>query len=348
MHRALPMPLTSGRTCAYPSNKLKPFVLTMTKSKKARRDYEADLVAGLITLMEAGTNPWQKEWTSSSDGQHRNMVNGHIYSGGNPALLELQMAIRGVDCPLWIPSGAGAKKGWYPKKGSKACCILRPFHVDREVTDSDGKPVLDDQGNAERVQFTSFYYTGRIFNAMDMDGEGLADAIKAASNLNEMDRTEPERHEAAEQLLGNWEVPVTFQGNRAYYTPSADRIQLPAREDFSSSAGLYATWAHEAIHSTGHKKRLEREGIVSSDATFGSELYAKEELVAELGAFLLCNRLQISSKPDNHASYLQSWIRCLKEEPAFLKKSIGDATKAANLLFPQVHEAVQEKTLSPA
>lgn len=320
----------------------------MTKSKKPKRDYEGDLVKGLIELMEAGTNPWQKEWTSSSDGQHRNMVSGHIYTGGNPVLLELQMAMRGVDCPLWIPFEAGKAKGWFPKKGSKKCCILTPYHVNKELTDTDGKPVLDDQGNAERIKFTGFSYTGGIFNAMDMDGEGLADAIKAASNLNEMDRSEPERHEAAEQLLGNWEVPATFLGNRAYYSPGTDRIQLPAREDFSSSAGLYATWAHEAIHSTGHKKRLEREGIVSTDATFGSELYAKEELVAELGAFLLCNRLQISSKPDNHASYLQSWIRCLKEEPAFLKKSVSDATKAANLLYPQVHEAVQEKTLSPA
>jgi antirestriction protein ArdC len=307
------------------------------KSKRAKRDYEADLVNGLIELMEAGTNPWQRDWRGRGGSHHRNLVTGHIYTGGNPALLELQMMLRGLDCPLWVGIGTAKKNKWFPKKGTKACCIIRPYSVDREVTDSDGKPVLDEKGNPERVQFTGFSYTGGIFNAMDLQGEGLDEAIKSASNLTEVERPEPERHAAAEAVLGNWQVPVKWLGNRAYYSPTRDEIQLPSREDFNTAAGLYGTWAHEVIHSTGHQDRLKRDGIVNF-AGFGSDSYAKEELIAELGAFLLCTRLEISSNADNHASYLQSWIKCLKEQPSFLRTALTAARKAADLLVPQNHD----------
>lgn len=309
----------------------------MASTKKTRRDYEADLVNGLIELMAAGTNPWQKDWTGRDNGKHRNLITGHIYTGGNPALLHLQMQLRGVDCPLWIPSGSGKAKGWYPRKGSKACCIVLPYKVDRERTDDDGKPVLDDAGNPERVHFVGFKYTGGIFNAMDMQGEGLDAAIAAASNLNGEERSEPERHEDADSLFSNWEVPTTFSGNRAFYSPTQDAIHLPLREDFNTSSGFYATWAHEVVHSTGHQDRLARDGIVNFGG-FGSASYAKEELIAELGAFLLCTRLEISSAVDNHASYLNSWIKVLKEQPSFLKTALSAARKAADLLVPEHHD----------
>jgi len=314
-----------------------------TKTKKSRRDYEADLVNGLIELMEAGTNPWQRSWRGRAGSHHRNLISGHIYTGGNPALLELQMMLRGVDCPLWLPIGAAKAKGWYPRKGSKACCIVMPFFVDKERTDEDGKPVLDEHGDPERVHFTGFKYTGGIFNAMDMQGDGLDEAIKAASGLTEVERTEPQRHETAELVLSNYCNQLSelkWLGNRAFYSPTADRIQLPPREDFTSQSGLYATWAHEVIHSTGHESRLKRDGIVNFSG-FGSDSYAKEELIAELGAFLLCTRMEISSEVNNHASYLQSWIKCLKQQPSFLKTALSAARKAADLLMPQEHDEQQ-------
>jgi len=305
-----------------------------SKAKRAKRDYEADLVNGLIELMTAGTNPWQKDWISRySDPSHRNLITGHLYRGSNPALLELQMQLRGVDCPLWVPIGMAKAKSWYPKKGSKACCIVMPFFVDKEVADEDGKPVLDDNGDPERVQFTDFRWTGCIFNAMDMQGDGLEEAINAELTAGPAPVSEPTRHATAEAVLGGWQVPVTWSGNRAFYSPTSDAITLPPRDQFNTEGGLYATWAHEVVHSTGHQDRLKRDGIVNFEG-FGTESYAKEELIAELGAFLLCSRLQIASKTDNHASYLQAWIKCLKEKPSFLKTALSAATRAANLLVP--------------
>ena len=309
---------------------------TTTKQtpRKSRRDYEADLVNGLIELMQSGTNPWQKDWISRfSDPAHRNLINGHRYSGSNPALLELQMQLRGVDCPLWVPIGMAKARSWYPKKGSKACCIVMPLFIDKERTDDDGKPVLDENGDPERVQFTGFRYTGGIFNAMDLQGDGLDEAINAELTAGPAPVSEPTRHATAEAVLGSWSVPVNWRGNRAFYSPTSDAITLPPRDQFTTAAGLYATWAHEVIHSTGHQDRLKRDGIVNFGG-FGSESYAKEELIAELGAFLLTNRLHIASRTENHASYLQAWIKCLKEKPSFLKTALSAATRAANLLVP--------------
>ena len=337
---------------------------TKSRSKKnfTKRDYEADLVNGLIELMERGTNPWQREWSSTTDSVHRNLITGHIYTGTNPALLHLQMMLRGLDSPLWVSKAVATEKGWGPVKGSKMACIIQPFFKDNELKDEEGKPVVDSNGDPELIkQLGGFRYQGCLWNAMDLTGRDQYDynelpkghqgpkrliasaaenqaalerAIAEASNNGGTVKTEPERYDGAEAVLGNWQVPVTWAGAKAFYSPSVDRINLPARKDFLNPSGLYATWAHEAVHSTGHKSRLDRD----LSGGFGTESYAEEELVAELGAFLLCSRMNISSKTENHASYLNSWIRVLKEKPKFLKTALSSATRAANLIFPESHE----------
>ena len=211
-----------------------------------------------------------------------------------------------------------------------------PFEYSKELKDADGNPVVNDNGDPETVFQKGFTYKGNIFNVADMQGDGLDEAVAAALDNGPEERTEPERHEAAEAVLGNWEVPVRWMGDQAFYSPTSDSITLPPRDSFKSAEGMYATWAHEVVHSTGHQDRLARDGIVNFSRK--SESYAKEELVAELGAFLVCTRLEISSRADNHASYLSHWIKCLKEKPSFLKKSLSDANKAANYLVPQEHD----------
>jgi antirestriction protein ArdC len=131
----------------------------MTKPKKQRRDYEADLVSGLIELMEAGTNPWQREWSAASNTPHTNLTTGAAYKGSNPALLELQMQIRGSSIPLWIPGGQGKAKGWRPKRGSKACCICMPMTITKSKTDDNGDPIITN-GEVEMVRSTFFAYKG--------------------------------------------------------------------------------------------------------------------------------------------------------------------------------------------
>ncbi|MFM7313140.1 MAG: zincin-like metallopeptidase domain-containing protein, partial [Cyanobium sp.] len=120
-------------------------------------------------------------------------------------------------------------------------------------------------------------------------------------------------------------------GSTACYVPSTDRIHLPERAAFTSAAAFCATWGHEAIHSTGHASRLARDLA----GEMGSPAYAREELVAELGAVLLGDRLEIGSDVANHAAYLASWINLLKESPRVLLQVLGDARRGADLICPE-------------
>jgi antirestriction protein ArdC len=176
-----------------------------------------------------------------------------------------------------------------------------------------------------------------VFNAADLEGDlGAKDLLwrligQRRALAFQQQRPEVERLAAAEAILGNWPVPVEPGGDQACYLPQSDRILLPHREAFHSAAALYATWAHEALHSTGHPTRLGR----NLAGSFGSDAYAREELVAELGAVLLGDRLEIGSPVQNHAAYLQQWISLLKTTPSLLLRLLGEARQAADLICPE-------------
>ena len=188
-------------------------------------------------------------------------------------------------------------------------------------------------GGATRVR----YRPVTVFNAADLEGDLAAkDHLwrligQRRALAFQQQRPEVERLAAAETILGNWPVPVEPGGDQACCLPQSDRILLPHREAFHSAAALYATWAHEALHSTGHPTRLGR----NLAGAFGSDAYAREELVAELGAVLLGDRLEIGSPVQNHAAYLQHWISLLKTTPSLLLRLLGEARQAADLICPE-------------
>jgi len=132
-------------------------------------------------------------------------------------------------------------------------------------------------------------------------------------------------------VLGARPVPVSFGGDRACFLPAIDRIQLPDRTSFHSPAAFCATWAHEQIHSTGHESRLKRD----LGGAFGKARYAREELVAELGAALLGDRLEIGSEIESHAAYLGHWVELLRESPKVLFQVLSEARQAADLICPE-------------
>ena len=278
---------------------------------------EERLCADLIAAMEAGVNPWRKPW-KAEQGQHRNPLSGAVYSGANPLVLELAMSLRGTDLPLWCGYGQAKARGWNPRKGSKAALILRPeIHKRVEV---------DDNGDSAEFVWTS-YKAANVFNLNDLVGDDITAVIDSELG-SQQDRPEPERLEAAEAVLNGWEVKPKYGGSRAFYVPSSDTICLPSPDRFESAAAFVATWCHEVVHSTGHKTRLGRD----LSGRMGSTSYAREELVAELGAFLVSRRLEVDSCPENHAAYLSGWISMLKESPKALLKVLSDARKAADLI----------------
>lgn len=305
-----------------------------TTTRKGRKAYdgptpEEKLAADLIALMEQGVNPWRRPWVGHQ-GEHRNLLTGHEYRGGNPLLLEVGNLSRGNSLPLWMGAGQAKANGWMPAKGSKAARIAQPRPV--TVEDDNAQP---GEISSKARSFT-VYKLVPVFNAADMVGvdadatAALARRIDAATG-NIKQRPEPERLAHAEDVLTSWQVKAQLGGALACYSVTHDRISLPEPRAFETREHFAATWAHEAIHSTGHKSRLAR----NMSGQFGTPSYAREELIAEMGSAILCRRLQIGSELQEHASYLNSWVQVLKEDPRAVLRALGAAKKAADLIAPE-------------
>ena len=280
------------------------------------------IVNELIQALESGnTKLWRKEW--SIKGGFRNVLSGHQYKGANPALLCLQSSIRNWHLPLFIGGGQARSINCTIKKGSKSARILQPLLREYETKE------LDINGEAKKAQYMS-YKCVPVFNVADVRGlddeaslklEKLIDDAVLTAKPRELDVRVKEAHDR----LFQWEKEVKAVikgGDRAYYRPSTDEIVIPKRYNFKNDESYLATFAHECIHST--MKRLDRKDLT----------YAQEELVAELGAYLICNRLQISNLDTmNHAAYLEAWCPMLKSDPKILFKSLANASKAADMVI---------------
>jgi antirestriction protein ArdC len=132
---------------------------------------------------------------------------------------------------------------------------------------------------------------------------------------------------------------VNHGGNSAFFTPSHDFIQMPHLEQFHNENSYSSTLLHELTHWSGAKTRLARD----MSGRFGSTAYAKEELIAELGSVFLCSSLGIEIDTQQHAAYLQSWIKGLKEDNQFLFKSAASAQRAHNYLLERVAESAKDQ-----
>ena len=292
--------------------------------KKSQVKPEELIVNELIQAIESGqTKLWRKEWTVK--GGFRNLLTGHEYQGGNPALLCLQSSIRNWHLPLFIGAGQARSINCLPKKGSKSARILQPLLREFETKE------LDENGEAKKGQYMS-YKCVPVFNVQDIRGlddeaskklEQLTDEAVLTAKPRELDVRVKEVHDR----LFQWEKEVKAVikgGDRAYYRPSTDEIVIPKRYNFKNDESYLATFAHEAAHSTGHKSRLDRKDLS----------YAAEELCAELSAYLICSRLEISNlDTKNHAAYLEAWCPMLKSDPKILFKSLANASKAADMVI---------------
>jgi antirestriction protein ArdC len=311
-----------------------------TNRPRTRKSYdgptpEEKLAADLIALMEQGVNPWRRPWVGHN-GEHRNLLTGHQYRGGNPLLLEVGNLSRGNTLPLWMGAGQAKANGWHPAKGSKAARIAQPRPV--KVEDPDKQP---GEISSKDKNFV-VYKLVPVFNAADLVGVDEDSTAALARRIDEATgniehRPEPERLAHAEDVLAAWEVKAQTGGALACYSPALDRISLPEPRAFEAREHFAATWAHEAIHSTGHKSRLAR----NLSGQFGTPSYAREELIAEMGSAILCRRLQIGSELQDHASYLIGWCQILREDPRAVLKALGAAKKAADLIAPEAAAEVE-------
>jgi antirestriction protein ArdC len=177
-----------------------------------------------------------------------------------------------------------------------------------------------------------------VFNIEQVKGN-----IKPWDNVELKNKDTVELSKKAEEFIKNTEAKIEHVGNKACYIPSKDFIRIPEKKAFidtknsSSTANYYGVLFHELTHWTGHDSRLKRE----FKGFFGSPEYAFEELVAELGSAYACNQLDIAVTPRlDHACYLKSWMRAIKDNKQSLIKASGLANKALTFMNEKqpIHE----------
>ena len=152
--------------------------------------------------------------------------------------------------------------------------------------------------------------------------------------------------EAAENIVKGYNGPTLIVGNtdKASYSPMLDTVRQPEMAAFTSEAGYYGVLFHELTHSTGHKSRLDRK----LDTNFGSDPYSREELVAELGASMLCAKAGIAPPIENSAGYIQGWLKAIKDDSKAIVVATGQAMKAAKFILGEVAEQTDTDDLAEA
>jgi len=250
----------------------------------------------IINLLESGVVPWRRPWTST--GLPRNLVSKKPYRGVNVFLLSASKYIS----PFWMTMRQANELGGHIRKGEESTAVVfwKIEDAKRSAEDLD----TEETGGKTRRRFLLRFY--RVWN---LEQSELSQAV-----LDKLPKIETHRHdpiEAVEKIIAGMPNPpeIVRAGSKAFYSPITDRVTLPPRELFISAEEEACTAAHELSHSTGHEKRLAREGITEL-APFGSPVYSREELVAELSAAYLCAEAGISNAViRNQASYVAGWLK---------------------------------------
>jgi antirestriction protein ArdC len=294
-------------------------VPTATKSRTngKTKDVYKEVTDRIIAALEEGTVPWRRPW--KIEGGHRNLVSKKPYRGINPFLLELTAMEEGYEKPYWVTYKQAEALGGNVKKGEKSTLVVfwKILNFDTDERDKDGNKKV------KKVPLLRYY---RVFNVAQC--EGIEDKVPVIEE-NDFDPIE-----RAEQVISDMPNPPSFSwgGDRAYYNFATDAIRLPAKKRFDSAEAYYSTAYHEMIHSTGHKDRL---GRIKDWAMFGSDPYAQEELVAEMGAAMLCGVSGIEVQKENTAAYIQHWIERFKDDKKLLVSAAGQAQKAADSIIEE-------------
>lgn len=288
-----------------------------------------NLVQQLLSEMERGNLMWEQAWDAGGMRPY-NPVSGAVYLGGNRIRLGCAAWMRGYKDNRWMTFRHAKEKGWNVRKGEKGVLCEKWIFTGEELQENP------DTGEKKRVTVPLkrpkvSWFT--VFNAEQIDGIPVQKRLKIEYG---------EQLEMAERFIKSSVCPIiesTIE-REAYYRPTTDTIHLPSRDYFRSAEEFLATALHEMAHSTGAKSRLDR----PLDAPFGSDGYAREELVAELSAVFTQADLGIhlEKRLQNHAAYLQSWMKILDSNPNVLFQVCGDASNASEYLMQQ-YERYQKR-----
>ena len=289
----------------------------------------AQIIEALDNPPEDGTR-WVMPWDKSlAGGMPLNILTGRAYGGSFNGFMLMMAGVQFGD-NRWAGFGQWKKGGNPVRKGEKGTIIFFP----KLACNSCGRPCgfakvckpcganLKSKGATKFIGFGSSY----TFNNQQTT------TPLATSEIEEVDPKVG--HEAAAALVEGIGADFRTGGGRAFYSPREDYIMVPEAGAFVTTADFWATTIHEHAHWSGAKDRLNREGIVKFTG-FGSEAYAYEELVAEIGSAFTCAHLGVKREGlmDNHVAYLANWKKALKDDPTVIQRAANEAGKVMRYLI---------------
>ncbi len=271
----------------------------------------------IIEQLEAGTRPWMQPWGAYGSPVRPLRHNGVAYRGINTVLLWMTAAEHGYSSSYWMTFRQAQEIGGIVRKGEKGTLVVYANAIDRKETDDEGEEV------DRRIPFMKGY---SVFNADQIDGIPERFHAKPAGTSATMN----ERIEAADRFFAGLGADIREGGNRAFYHLGGDFIQMPPFQSFVSAEAHATTLGHECIHWTMNRTRLDRD---LGREKWGDEGYAKEELVAELGAVFLAADLGLAIEPrEDHAAYIASWLKVLKNDKRAVFQMAAHAERAVGFL----------------
>lgn len=285
-----------------------------------RTDIYTRVTDRILADLENGVRTWQKPWsTTHTEGRiiRPQRHNGTPYRGVNVLLLWSEAVTRGYQSATWMTYKQAQELGAQVRKGEQGALVVYANTITRTETDDKGEEHERD------IPFMKGY---TVFNVEQIDG--LPDSFRPqpAPDLPALPRLD-----AADRFFQATGANIRHGGNKAFYAPHPDFVQMPPFEAFQDAESYAATLAHELTHWTSHNSRLDRR--FGKDQGFGSEDYAKEELVAELGAAFLCADLGITPEVrDDHAAYIASWLKVLRNDKRFIFSAAAHAQRAVDYL----------------
>lgn len=262
-----------------------------------------EVTASIIAEMEQGAVPWTKVWDSQAGGSlPANLVTKRPYSGINTIILWCRAMARGYPTARWLTFKQALAAGGCVRKGEKATMVV----FVKQMT------IVEDNKDDHSITMLKKFF---VFNASQIDG------------LPEPEKTEPLPPTNVDDFVRATGVRILVGPNDPCFIPSQDQILMPPRSSFHGDEHYHATMLHELCHWSGAKHRLDRD----MTGRFGTQSYAAEELVAELGAAFLCAHLGVKGEL-RHAGYLDNWLTLLRGDAKAIFTASAKASQAANYL----------------
>ncbi|EOA2699005.1 ArdC family protein [Citrobacter freundii] len=307
LHNQTTAPNTAAATSVSP---LDPSGSSKTKLSKTRTDIYQTVTDSIIAALETGVKPWYCPWqrVPGMSGLPSNYATGAAYSGMNIMLLWSSASEQGFKDSRWMTYKQAKAEGGQVRKGEHGTTAI--FYTTLEKENDDGE-----------TDYIPMLKTFTVFNVEQIDGLPLTmETVSPEATFDPLPQ--------AENLFRKSGANIIEKGQNAFFSPSNDEVWLPERHLFSDAANFYATGLHELVHWSGGKSRLNRE----MKGRFGSEVYAFEELIAELGSAFLMADLGIDGEVQ-HESYIASWLKALKNDKRYIFKAASAASKAHRYLI---------------